>query len=37
MIRVAEKAGFKIEGVMKMRINRDGRYEDEVLMGIVFQ
>jgi RimJ/RimL family protein N-acetyltransferase len=36
MIRIAEKAGFKIEGVMKMRINKDGKYEDEVLMGTVF-
>jgi RimJ/RimL family protein N-acetyltransferase len=35
MIRIAEKAGFKIEGVMKMRINKDGKYEDEVLMGII--
>jgi RimJ/RimL family protein N-acetyltransferase len=37
MIRAAEKAGFKIEGIMKMRVNRNGKYEDEVLMGIVFQ
>jgi RimJ/RimL family protein N-acetyltransferase len=37
MIRAAEKAGFKIEGIMKMRVNKDGRYEDEVIMGIVFQ
>jgi RimJ/RimL family protein N-acetyltransferase len=35
MIRIAEKAGFKIEGITKMRINKDGKYEDEVLMGIV--
>jgi len=35
MIRIAEKAGFKIKGVVKMRINKDGKYEDEVLMGII--
>jgi RimJ/RimL family protein N-acetyltransferase len=35
MIKIAEKAGFKIEGIMKMRIKKDGKCEDEVLMGIV--
>ncbi len=35
MIRVAEKAGFKREGVRKRRIKINGNYEDEVLLGMI--
>lgn len=31
-----QKAGFKIEGVLREQIFRDGRYYDEVAMGILF-
>ena len=37
MIRIAEKTGFKIEGVRKMRIKKNGKYEDEVILGIILQ
>jgi putative acetyltransferase len=37
MIRVAEKAGFKREGVRKMRKKMNGKYEDEVLFAMILE
>jgi RimJ/RimL family protein N-acetyltransferase len=35
MLRIAEKVGFKIEGKRRMMIKLNGKYEDEVLLGLV--
>jgi RimJ/RimL family protein N-acetyltransferase len=35
MIRITEKVGFKIEGIRKMRIKTDVRYEDEASLGMI--
>jgi RimJ/RimL family protein N-acetyltransferase len=35
MIRITEKVGFKIEGIRKMRIKMDVRYEDEASLGMI--
>lgn len=32
MIRIAEKAGFKLEAIRKMRIKKNGKYLDEALL-----
>jgi RimJ/RimL family protein N-acetyltransferase len=37
MIRIAEKAGFKIEDVRKMRTKKNGKYQEEVLLGIILR
>ena len=37
MRRVAEKAGFILEGVRKMRFNMNGRYEDEALLALLLK
>lgn len=34
MIRIAQKAGFRLEAVRKMRIKRNGKYLDEALLAI---
>lgn len=34
MIKIAEKAGFKLEGVRKRRIKKNGKYSDEALLAI---
>ncbi|ADL06819.1 GNAT family N-acetyltransferase [Thermosediminibacter oceani] len=34
-IRCYEKCGFKVEGVLRQEIYRDGRYHDELAMGIL--
>ncbi len=34
-IRSYEKVGFKIEGTLKEQIFRDGKYHDEIIMGIL--
>ena len=36
MLRIAEKVAFKVEGIRKMRIKKNRRYEDEVLLGMIF-
>lgn len=36
MIHVAEKAGFKLEGIRKKRTYKNGEYVDEAIMGLVF-
>ena len=33
-IRSYEKVGFKVEGVLKDNIYRDGQYQDEIIMSI---
>jgi RimJ/RimL family protein N-acetyltransferase len=35
MVRVAEKLGFTVEGIRKMRIQRNKKFEDEVLLGML--
>jgi len=35
MIRIAEKVGFKLEGMRRMRIKMDEGYEDEALLGMI--
>lgn len=35
-IRCYEKLGFKIEGVLREEIFREGQYHDELIMGILF-
>ncbi len=35
MRRIAEKLGFKLEGIRKMRIEKDGKYEDEALLALL--
>jgi len=35
MLRIAEKVGFKREGIRKIRIKMGERYEDEALLGMV--
>lgn len=35
MIRIAEKVGFKLEGIRRMRIKMGERYEDEALLGMI--
>ncbi len=37
MRRIAQKAGFKLEGVRKMRIRKDDQYLDEALMAMVLE
>ena len=32
---VAEKFGFELEGIRKMRFNMNGRYEDEALLALL--
>jgi len=34
-IRSYEKCGFKVEGVLRQEIFRDGRYYDEMIMGLM--
>ena len=34
-IRSYEKAGFRIEGRLREAISRDGRYWDEIQMGVL--
>ena len=34
-IRSYEKAGFKVEGILRQYLHREGRYWDEVMMGIL--
>lgn len=34
-IKSYEKAGFKIEGTLRSQIFRDGKYHDEIIMGIL--
>ncbi|GAA0116094.1 GNAT family N-acetyltransferase [Clostridium senegalense] len=36
-IRAYEKCGFKREGVLRQEIFRDGRYHDEIIMGLLRQ
>ncbi len=35
MRKLAEKLGFRLEGIRKMRIEIDGRYEDEALLALL--
>ncbi|UCD40201.1 MAG: GNAT family N-acetyltransferase [Candidatus Bathyarchaeota archaeon] len=35
MRKLAEKFGFKLEGVRKMKFNMNGRYEDEALLALL--
>lgn len=37
MIRIAEKLGFKLEGVRKMRIKMNKGYKDEALLGLLLK
>jgi len=37
MIQIAEKVGFRLEGVRKMRIKKNGRYLDEALLAITLR
>lgn len=37
MRRLAQKAGFKLEGVRKMRIRKDNQYLDEALMAMTLK
>ncbi len=37
MRRLAEKAGFKLEGLRKMRFDMNGRYEDEALLALLLE
>lgn len=37
MIRIAEKNGFSVEGIRKLRIEIDGRYLDEALLGKILK
>lgn len=37
MRKIAQKAGFKLEGVRKMRIRKNGQYLDEALMAIILE
>nr|WP_206076217.1 GNAT family protein [Marinitoga lauensis] len=34
-IRSYEKVGFKVEGVLREQIFREGKYHDEIIMGIL--
>jgi len=34
-IKCYEKCGFKVEGVLRQEIFRDGRYYDEIIMGLL--
>ena len=34
MLRIAEKVGFKLEGIRRRRISMNGRYEDEAMLGM---
>lgn len=34
-IKSYEKCGFKVEGVLRQEIFRDGRYYDEIIMGLL--
>jgi RimJ/RimL family protein N-acetyltransferase len=34
-IRSYEKAGFKVEGILRQYLHREGRYWDEIMMGIL--
>jgi RimJ/RimL family protein N-acetyltransferase len=36
-IRLYEKAGYEVEGVLKRQINLDGEYQDLILMGKLLQ
>lgn len=36
MIKIAEKAGFKLEAIRKMRIKKNGKYFDEALLATTF-
>jgi RimJ/RimL family protein N-acetyltransferase len=35
MIKTAHKFGFQVEGIREMRIQKDGKYEDEMLMALI--
>ncbi len=35
MIKTAQKFGFQIEGIRKMRIQKDGKYKDQTLMALI--
>ena len=35
MRRIAEKAGFELEGIRKKRYKKNGRYEDEALLALI--
>jgi len=37
MRKLAEKFGFKLEGVRKMKFNMNGLYEDEVLLALLLK
>ena len=37
MRRIAEKVGFKLEGVRKKRFRMNGRYEDEALLALTLK
>jgi RimJ/RimL family protein N-acetyltransferase len=34
-IKSYEKCGFKVEGVLRQEIFRDGKYYDEIIMGLL--
>ena len=35
MIKTAQKVGFQIEGIRKMRIQKEGKYKDEMLIALI--
>lgn len=37
MRRIAQKAGFKLEGIRKMRIRKNNQYLDEALLAIILE
>ncbi|NIO36579.1 GNAT family N-acetyltransferase [Candidatus Bathyarchaeota archaeon] len=37
MIKLAEKSGFQLEGIRKMRFDMNGEYEDEALLALLLE